>query len=418
LTRAEIPFRLLIRTPENSGGETIADAAALSTFRRAAERHPDDPDYRYILGEALVRKGHTEEAVGALCEAVRLHPDQPDYRSALGEAFWVLGRYDEAAGAFRAAIGQRPEDLRARSGLCASLTRLRRLPEAVQVCNEALRRNQRQPEIYNNLGVALWALGRPREALRSFERSLECEPSSADVHFNRALACVALGRVDEGRKGILRAAELHPEDPEIHSRLGEVSWTLGRHDDAVAAFKESVRLDPRCLDSSPEGQTAYDAARLAQLKAQTPSKASAPLVEQVGHVAFRGLVVLMQDVVLGFGRVPRLASLVVVLALAYATIALLPAYLANFRLRDEIVDVARAPIYTDDVELRERLMRAVKRRKLERYIHDGNLRIENNSHWHTITCEYDVPFEPLPGLRRSLHFKIEVEEPVLTGPTH
>lgn len=83
--------------------EGLTDKQALAAFRKAVRLEPADPDYYYILGDALAQLGRHGEALPALEEAIRLSPEDPAYRYALGATLWTMRRYEEAASAFQAA---------------------------------------------------------------------------------------------------------------------------------------------------------------------------------------------------------------------------------------------------------------------------------------------------------------------------
>ncbi len=74
---------------------------ALAAFARAARIDPDEPDYHFILGEALLAAGRVGEAVASLREAVALHPRGATYHLALGRALTARHRFAEAIESLR-----------------------------------------------------------------------------------------------------------------------------------------------------------------------------------------------------------------------------------------------------------------------------------------------------------------------------
>ena len=130
-------FELLLSSGEGGGDEALAESAelpgkdALAAMRRAAQAHPEDPDYWFMLGGALAHRGEHEAATGAFREALRFPTAEPAYRRSLGCSFWRLGRFEEARQAFDEALRDHPEDAEAANGLALSLLRLARPAEAV-----------------------------------------------------------------------------------------------------------------------------------------------------------------------------------------------------------------------------------------------------------------------------------------------
>ena len=105
-------FRLLLDpaedTPEQQSAGVTAlalrnsrasdDKEFLAAFRRAVHLEPNDPDYHYILGDALSRLERHREALPALREAVLMSPSDAAYHYALGVVLWNLRCGSRACG--------------------------------------------------------------------------------------------------------------------------------------------------------------------------------------------------------------------------------------------------------------------------------------------------------------------------------
>lgn len=77
---------------ESLAGTDALPERALADFRKAARGEPGDPDYAYILGNALAHRGNHADAVAAFREAIALDRAQPLYHASLGVALWRLDR--------------------------------------------------------------------------------------------------------------------------------------------------------------------------------------------------------------------------------------------------------------------------------------------------------------------------------------
>ena len=122
-----------------------------------------------------------------------------------------------------------------------------------------------------------------------------------------------------------------------------------------------------------------------------------------------------------FARLSRVLSLFVVLVVSQVAWTLVPPYVACWRLQDDVKLVARwHAAHTDEPgdtsELRLGLMQAVRDRKLDAYVSDGDFQIEANSVALRISCDYHVDVEVLPGHTHTIRFQFHVEEPILPKP--
>jgi len=109
---------------------------------------------------------------------------------------------------------------------------------------------------------------------------------------------------------------------------------------------------------------------------------------------------------------PLALWLVLAAAGVYAVTRIAPPYVTHYLLRDDVVQIARAPV-TDDHDVLERLLHSVREHGLEDEIASDCFQIETGPRWRAIRCEYDAIVEILPGLRRRLRFRIHVDEPYL-----
>jgi Flp pilus assembly protein TadD len=373
-----IPFRLGLGPEDGAEAPPPVDIdeEALGAFRRAAWLHPEEADYHYILGEALLRTERFTEAAAAFEEATWRRPADPQYQLGLGIALRAVGRYVEAASAFREAIRLVPRDPRAHGGL----------------------------------GACLAALGQEAEGIRAFRQAASLAPADVGALFNLSLALILAHQADEALVPLRQAATLAPGDALARAELGGALHALGRDVEAYATFGEALRLDPRCLDSEPRLRAARDASAIVAMKEGIREDLAG--TRSPWSWALRPVVLLFErlpSLPSGLGRVLSLGFLCLVL---YVTARLVPPYWNHYSLMDEVARIAHAPL-RDDTEIRARVMAAAEERHLGRYVGEGQLNIDTRRTWRRITCRYAIPVALVPGFEPRLRFTIDVEEPVL-----
>ncbi|MCP4805689.1 MAG: sulfatase-like hydrolase/transferase [Proteobacteria bacterium] len=89
----DLPLRLarasvLVELGENQAAERDGVEVLLGA--------PDDPDVRYVLGQALGRQGRTDEALAVLAEQRQMRPDHPGDAALYGLIAYNAGRFDVA----------------------------------------------------------------------------------------------------------------------------------------------------------------------------------------------------------------------------------------------------------------------------------------------------------------------------------
>jgi tetratricopeptide (TPR) repeat protein len=391
------------------------DRETLRLMEGATRAAPHDPDYYYILGETLLRAGRAREALAPCREAVERDPLNPDYRFALGCALWRLGQTQPAERAFRESVQRRPQDVVSLNALGAALVRLDRVPEAVSVLEKALKADRQSADAHANLGVALWGAGDRPGALRCFQRAIRLDSQEPDHHRNLALAQQALGRAPEAVAVLRDMIRRWPTRADLHLDLAEAFHDAGRHDEATRALDEAQRLDPAAIASRPRSREIRDALRLRGVRDEVDREKD----PRPGPLTF--LLRLPLDLIAFLGSLrprPRVAgtlTLVAMVALVWVVWGLLPHYITSHLIRDDITIIARAPVRDDAIVL-DRIAHAVRRRGLEGNLDPDRCQIDTRPGWRRITCDYAVETALFPGIRHTLRFRVDVEEPYLADP--
>jgi Flp pilus assembly protein TadD len=361
-------FRLLLDPAEGTPEQEAAGAVVLAlrdsqasdakeflaAFRRAVHLEPNDPDYHYILGDALSRLERHGEALPALREAVLMSPSDAAYHYALGVVLWNLGFYEEAAQALGEAERLRPDDPATLTALGAALVAAGRPSEAAGTLQRALRLDGERSVPYTNLGAALWGLGH------------------------------ASGREAEAKGGV----------------------------------DEALRLDPGCLRDRPATRERHNAMRIADMRDELNLEARRGdgLLSPAWRAAYAVLSPLgrgFRRLSPRLGGAGTFLSYLGLAAVVYSVWLFAPPYVDYFILKDRLAEIAGAPL-EDDAEVWERLLHAVREGGLEAQVREGNCRIETRPRWRIIQCDYAAPIQLMPGIEHQLRFRLRVEKPYLT----
>ncbi len=198
----------------------------------------------YSLGNALLEKGQTEEAISQFQEAIRCKPDYAIAHNNLGKAFLNQGRTDEAISQFQEAIRYKPEYAEAHNNLGAAFGEKGQIDEAIRQYQEAIRLEPNDADAYSNLGVALVRKGRTDEAITQYQEAIRLKPNDADAYINLGNALGQKGQVDEAIRQYQEAIRLKPDYALAHNNLGNAFLNQGRTDEAITQYQESIRCKP------------------------------------------------------------------------------------------------------------------------------------------------------------------------------
>jgi Flp pilus assembly protein TadD len=390
--------------------ESPDERELLQAFARAVRIAPSEPDYHFLLGQALVAAGRLGEAIVSLTEAARLHPMEASYHWELGQALLAASRSQEAAVAFAEGLRLQPHDGTAANALGAALLAAGDVDQALDVLETAERLGAQPADVRSNRGVALWRRGDRHGALASFEAALRSDPDAAHAHHNLGLALLSLGRPEQALAPLCEARRRAPQNAGLLADVAETLYRLRRNGEAQAVFQEALEISPTCLEHRPRSREAFRALTLAAIREDLPRKRPRPIAWALFF--FDGLVAVLA----GLCRARRPAVSAALLLLLVVGCRLLwgvaPVYWRHWLFEDDLREVAMTPL-DDDGVVQERLDHVVERRGLGPYISAGNCTISTQGQWRTITCRYSRKVELLPGLPRTLQLSASVERPFI-----
>ena len=275
-------------------------SSAVVVLKRATGLDPRRFDWPYYLAIAYSDLGKSQEALGAMEQALRLEPNyaplelrhadallaqgdanksKTEYERIIAEnsgnaaAHLGLGRALAAAGDYAAAVHEYEaacslfppfaaahyaaaqayrrlgdtrnaglhQELYAESNQLAPPTDDWRLDEMRQLNAGA--------EQYLQRGLALAAAGRLDQAVEADLQALKIDPSLTLAHVNLISLYARLGRPDEAERHFQSAIALAPNRADAYYNYGVLLVQLHRHPEALQAFRKAVELDPHHADA-------------------------------------------------------------------------------------------------------------------------------------------------------------------------
>jgi len=196
------------------------------------------------LGDALLEKGQTDDAIRQFQEVTRLKPNDADAYNNLGNALGKSGRIGEAISQYHEALRLKPDNASAYYSLGTALDAEGQTDEAIRQYQEAIRFKPDDVPAHNNLGNAFLKQGRTDEAIRQYQETLRLKPDYAQAHNNLGVALVRNGRSDEAISQYQEAIHIQPDYADAHNNLGVALARGGRIDEAISHFQEAIRFKP------------------------------------------------------------------------------------------------------------------------------------------------------------------------------
>jgi tetratricopeptide (TPR) repeat protein len=210
---------------------------AFDEIRRSAWR---------LISEASLARGHADEAVAALDEALALGPLAGDAKLDLevrrARALAMAGKLDSALQAIEALVELAPADPRVRLERGRLRMQAGRVADAIEDLRAAIAADpaSKNVDARVDLGLALRRLGKNQEAMAELTKAVEIQPEAHHAFVARARTHLSLGQMDEALLDATEAIDLAPANPDPFTARGEIELAVHRSADAVKDFETAI----------------------------------------------------------------------------------------------------------------------------------------------------------------------------------
>lgn len=265
--------QLLKRHPPGAKERTRAErlmeegknAEALSWYKKALQKNPQDLDTLMGLGKVHQRLGNYEDARSTLNQVITLSPESGHAKEArqlleqlpvpVDEAirerykglYSLLGEKElrvQKPPQYRKEVSAEAIDFYNR-GLAA--TRQGKWDLAIGYLTKATELDDTFAPTYTVLGVAYMKKGMYDHALNFLREAVQRDPRNVEARFNLALIYEGKGMWELARQQYMDLVPLNVNNPLVHTRLGIVLMELGNGGSARAQWSLASTLDPNFI---------------------------------------------------------------------------------------------------------------------------------------------------------------------------
>ncbi len=233
--------RLQAATAYQEAGDT---AAALAELARAIQDNPRLTGAYLSMGEIHRETGNYEAMEISYAQAQRIEPNNFDAVYGHGLALQLLNRLSEAIREYLRALQIKPNDRDANLNLATAYLQLGEPKQALPYAKRAVEVDIENGPGRVNLGAVYAAMGSHREAVLEFEAAANRMDLTPELLLNMADSLGKIGRFREMANTLDRLVAERPSAA-AWERLGYARFKLAEYDASIAAFRESVALDPR-----------------------------------------------------------------------------------------------------------------------------------------------------------------------------
>lgn len=158
--------------------------AAIEAARNLIELNPENPEYKYLLGAALLQNGSIASAESTLADYVKQRPNDSRGCLALGLTFAAQrDKFENAREQLNRCLEIDPKNYEAKYQLGLSYKAQGESPTAIRYFEEAVQIAPNYAQVLRDLGALYLQTGAESKAQIALEKSVALNPNDADTHF-------------------------------------------------------------------------------------------------------------------------------------------------------------------------------------------------------------------------------------------
>ena len=216
----------------------------ITELKNEIQRHPNQPENLYMLAEAYLKAGKTDEARDAVQQLDALSAN--DYRTLNGIGV-LLARYhlyDDAIRQFQSAIQANPNSDEVKFNLADACFRKGQYPHALEIAGQISEAGRKDDAYLTLMGDTLAHVGDTTQAAAIFRDAIARNPDNDQNYLSLALIDLRRDDVAAAQQILTKGQSRIPASGKIYWGLGLASAMAGNINQAASRFEQAVDLLP------------------------------------------------------------------------------------------------------------------------------------------------------------------------------
>ena len=231
-------------------------ANAQEQFAAVHKLQPSDVKIAILLGDTDVKLGKTEDALAVLQPFDNGNPDNLDFQYVLGLALLKTGHQrDGVTRLEKVAKASNSADTYQLAG--ATLFGMNDFEASRVDLEAALRLNPKLPGIYMLVGKARANVGDVKDAEPAFREALRINPDDFEANLYLGVLLFKQRRLPEAKPYLDQALKLKPSDTMVRYEYAMLKSTNGQYQEAAQDLEQVIKDDPNWLEPHVELASLY-----------------------------------------------------------------------------------------------------------------------------------------------------------------
>jgi tetratricopeptide (TPR) repeat protein len=242
----------------------------LHLVRRSLAAAGAVPDFHCNLAVILRDMGRIDDAIAALCRAIRLRPKYPEALNNLGDCLRMRKNFAEARSVLQQSIDIAPSPA-AIDNLAMLCIDEQNWSEAQRLSKQSLHLDPKDGKAYKNFGRSLRSAGDLVGSIAAWETAAQLNPKDAEAWFGLADAQRAAGNLSDALVSYEKSDAARPNRPEMLNNYMATLIDSAKIEQAIEVGRKTLRLAPKsdeakynlslallCAGQYPQGWELYE----------------------------------------------------------------------------------------------------------------------------------------------------------------
>ena len=240
------PYQHLFDYLDNRANLTARERTQLDLTELAEQikKHPDRPQDLYLLAEAYLKLGKTEEARNSIAQLNQMSAEDFRMQAGVGVLLARYRLYDEAIGHFQAALRANPDSDDVKFDLADAYFRKARYQEALEIANRVSADGKKDDAYLALVGDIYAHLNDSEKSAEIFRDAIARNPDNDQYYLSLALVELRRGEIDAAESTLSKGLERAPSSGKILWGLGIISALRGNSVQAAERLERAVDLLP------------------------------------------------------------------------------------------------------------------------------------------------------------------------------
>lgn len=224
---------------------------AIEILEQKLSNDPNNPDFNFLFGRALAKKGVHDKGKEYILKASRLDgEDSVDMFITVGQDYLEDEQFENALFYLEFVIEKEPDNYEVLNDIAYCFDRTDRIDESIDAYKKLLDIDPFNDYVWYNLGTMYSKKSEFNNAIEAFDYSLALNPNNSSAIYNKAIICVNFGEFSKAVDLFEEFLLIEPDNVSVLVALADAYLTLGQLVPSAKNYRRALEIDRNSVEAN------------------------------------------------------------------------------------------------------------------------------------------------------------------------